>query len=588
MQCPTCGKDTPGTLGTCSHCEAPIDVYSVGPVGPLAAPVADTSATGAASGAATGSTSTGTQPFVPPDVAPHAQAESAAAADPSSSSGTGGMPTVSTGGMPAVSTGGMPVVGSPSERPVLRLSVEPPDSPAEPSAQSPGTHQSSGTHPAGPPSAGSESTGPGPAVPGSTGPSPTVPEAPGQSSMVPESAPASTGSGSTQTSPSVQPPADPEDTAAWTFNPDEDDDEPAASAPSGGASAEPGPVPNAFGAAPQPEPREPIVPESWFARPRKPDPQDVEPTQTWGAQQPGAEGQQSPDSGATQIAPPMPDAGAPGGPPSPMGYPGDLEQTRMDQGSPMGGPPMGAPMEQGAPMGQGMPMGPMGGPGQGPGDPAFGVPPQGASSGGGTSKPLLAAVAALVTVAVGSVVFVLWPSGDNPSASAQPTASSSPSNKQVAQKNQIPTETKRQAAVLNKILDDSVATRRVLAGALSRAGKCKTLPQAIKGFEQVAQRRRNQIARTRNLEVDKLANGERLRASLTEALTASLQVDQVLLQWARKNRRNCKGRPKPSAAQVPGRAAIERRATTAKQRFVVLWNPVAKKTGQPQRSWKRV
>ncbi|MGH3243000.1 MAG: hypothetical protein ACRDNL_21665, partial [Spirillospora sp.] len=43
MQCPTCGNDTPGTLGKCSHCAAPIDVYSVGPAAgggavPLSAP----------------------------------------------------------------------------------------------------------------------------------------------------------------------------------------------------------------------------------------------------------------------------------------------------------------------------------------------------------------------------------------------------------------------------------------------------------------------------------------------------------------------------------------------------------------------
>ncbi|TDC75175.1 hypothetical protein E1285_41810 [Actinomadura sp. 7K507] len=230
-----------------------------------------------------------------------------------------------------------------------------------------------------------------------------------------------------------------------------------------------------------------------------------------------------------------------------------------------------------------MPMG-------GPGDPGYGgyPPPQRGNSGGGTSKPLLAAVAALVTIAVGSVVFVVWPSGDSSSASTSTSSSPSPGNTQVAQKDEIPAETKQQAAVLNKVLDDSAATRSVLGGALGRAGKCKTLPQAIRGFEKVAQRRQNQLSRTRNLEVDKLANGERLRGSLANALTASLQVDQVLLRWAQKNQRNCRGKPRPSAAQVPGRAAIERRATTAKQKFVVLWNPVAKKTGQPQRSWKRV
>jgi hypothetical protein len=265
-------------------------------------------------------------------------------------------------------------------------------------------------------------------------------------------------------------------------------------------------------------------------------------------------------------------------------------------GAHMGAPPMGGPMGQPG-MGQpGMGQPGMGQPGMGnmgpmgPGDPMYGgFPPQQQRPGGrsgGASKPLIAAVAALVTVAVGSVVFVVWPSGDDSSASTNPT--STPSSKQVAQKNTIPPETKQQAQVLNKILDDSVATRRILAGALGRAGKCKTLPQAIQGFQKVAQHRQNQLARTKALKVDKLGNGERLRGSLSEALTASLEVDMVLLRWAQGNQRGCHGKPKPSAAQVPGRAAQERRATTAKKQFVVLWNPVAKKTGQPQRSWKRV
>ncbi|TDC50344.1 hypothetical protein E1281_22115 [Actinomadura sp. KC345] len=379
--------------------------------------------------------------------------------------------------------------------------------------------------------------------------------------------------GPSSTTQGSSPAFDPESTAAWTFNPDEDDDEPQAPA-SGGFGAVPAlpggaaePRPTVFEMEPPSERREPIVPESWFAQPRKPGGQDTDATQIAPVQ-----GMQNP------------------GMPAPMGFGGDFDQTRMDPGGPMGAPPMaqgpmgpGVPMEQNAPMEQGAPMG-------GPGGPGYGAypPPQGGKPGGGTSKPLLAAVAALVTIAVGSVVFVVWPSGDSSSASTGTSSSPSPANTQVAQKNQIPAETKQQAAVMNKVLDDSAATRSVLAGAIGRAGKCKTLPQAIQGFQKVAQRRQNQLGRTRNLQVDKLANGERLRGSLAQALTASLQVDQVLLKWAQKNQRNCRGKPRPAAAQVPGRAAIERRATTAKQKFVVLWNPVAKKTGQPQRSWKRV
>jgi hypothetical protein len=281
-----------------------------------------------------------------------------------------------------------------------------------------------------------------------------------------------------------------------------------------------------------------------------------------------------------------------------QGFGGDFDQTRMDTGSPMGGPAAMGPMNQG-PMGPGMqPMGPgdpaaYGGypPGQmPPGQMPPGQFPAGQMPPGqhknGASKPLIVVVAALVTVAVGAVAFVAWPSGDDSPGGTDPSPGAS--QKQVAQKNAIPPETKQQAAAVNKILNDSVDTRRILAGALGRAGKCKTLPQAIQGFQTVAQRRTNQMNRTKGLQVDKLANGERLRGSLSQALTASLQVDQVLLQWAQANQRHCKGKPRPAAAQVPGRAAGEQRATTAKKQFVVLWNPVAKKTGQPQRSWKRV
>jgi hypothetical protein len=572
MQCPTCGNDTPGTLGKCSHCAAPIDVYSVGPAVPLAAPVAD--ATPVSGTPAGGADALGDRTMmVPPPTPSWAPAPSA----------------------------------------------QPPAVPDVPDFAMPSSQSSQGaSQPAGPQSTSPEPPAQQPPLRLLAEPSPPTPASP-------------------------LPPVDPEDTAAWTFNPDEDSGAygTVSQGPSwgGGQPALPsnekpalpaagGAPPNPFGLAEQVEPAESIVPDSWFAQPRKPEGSDADATQVWGQQGGGMAPQQPalppaapfgmppalpsgmPDAEATQFAPgPMNPGGMnPGGMnagpmnqgpmnqgamhqgpmnPGAQGFGGNFDQTRMDPGSPMGAP-LGAP-PMGGPMGQ-PGMGTMGAP-MGPGGPMYGgFPPQhqqhpGGKS-GGPNKPLIAAVAALVTVAVGSVVFVVWPSGDDSSASTGPT--STPSSKQVAQKNTIPPETKQQAQVLNKILDDSVATRRILAGALGRAGKCKTLPQAIQGFQKVAQHRQNQLSRTKALKVDRLGNGERLRGSLSEALTASLEVDMVLLRWAQANQRGCRGKPKPSAAQVPGRAAQERRATTAKKQFVVLWNPVAKKTGQPQRSWKRV
>ncbi|MFI0410766.1 hypothetical protein [Actinomadura sp. 3N508] len=545
MQCPTCGNDTPGTLGKCSHCEAPIDVYSAGPVAPLSAPpaaeAADVFDRTMRVPPPMPSWAPSEPPPVTPDLAmppqpPPVQPPPVQSPSPQSPSQTAPEP-------PAAAA-----------QPPLRLSVEPPAPPVPPSPPSP--------------------------------------------------APAQAGS---------LPPADPEDTAAWTFNPDEDDDtsggfsafnapapapsawsaSPPALPAAGSAGAAPSAfgtsesAPGGFGLEPLPERTESIVPDSWFARPRKPDAADADATQVVGGQPPTMM-----DADATQYAPgpATMNPGMPGAHPTPMGFGAAPDQTRMDPGSAMGPFHMGAP-QMGAPhMGQGggMPMGPMGQ--FGPGDPAYGGYPPGQGGGrpggGGPSKPLIAAVAALVTIAVGSIVFVAWPSGDD--SSKTPNASPSPSNKQVAEKNPIPAATKEQADAMNGVLNDSVGTRRVLAGALGRAAKCQTLPQAIQGFQTVAQQRQSQLNRTRALQVDKLANGERLRRSLAEALTASLQVDQVLLQWAQQNQANCRGKPRPSAAQVPGRAAIEQRATSAKKRFVVLWNPVAKKTGQPPRSWRRV
>ncbi|MEO3826920.1 hypothetical protein [Actinomadura sp. B10D3] len=433
--------------------------------------------------------------------------------------------------------------------------------------------------------------------PGGASPQQTSPEPPAQPPLQLSVEP----TGPTPAAASPLPPADPEDTAAWTFDPNDYDEsggfstpppppawaneQPASEPPAGNAPS------TGFGADEQPSGAQSIVPESWFAQPRKPEAPEAEATQVWGQQQPAGPPQTMLDADATQLAPPPANLAPPPanlGMPGPgQGFGGPMDQTRMDQTRMDPGSPMAAPMPMG-PMGPGMqPMGP-GGPGFGgfpPGQMQPG-PLQPGQSSGGTSKPLIAAVAALVTVAVGAVAFVAWPSGDESSAGTNPSPAASQT--QVAQKNAIPPETKQQAAVLNKILNDSVDTRRVLAGALGRAGKCKTLPQAIQGFQTVAQRRTNQLNRTKALKVDKLANGERLRASLSQALTASLQVDQVLLRWAQTNQPRCKGKPRPSAARVPGRAAIEQRATTAKKQFVVLWNPVAKKTGQPQRSWKRV
>ncbi|WP_131735949.1 hypothetical protein [Actinomadura roseirufa] len=438
-------------------------------------------------------------------------------------------------------------------------------------------------------------------------------------------------------------PTDPESTAAWTFNPDEPSGgfatpppptwadgssaaplSPAGSQPHGGVASFGADRPPAFGAQPLPEP-ESIVPESWYAQPRKPQEPEAEATQVWTPQQPAAGqgwGAAPPGAGAEPpVESTMLDGGGfnggpYGGAPGPMGNPGTpldegtrldfnpaLAQTQMVPGQTVQaqfgqdqfaqgqyGQDQYGPGQFGqGPMGPGTPP-PMGGNPMGPAGPGFdgGYPGHAApSKRGGPGKPLIIGVSALVTVAVAAVGFVLWPSGGKGAAGAKPV-SPTPANTKVAQTNKIPSAARQQAGAMNEILNASVDTRRVLNAALSHAGTCKDLPTAIQGFQTVAQRRQNQLRRNHNLKLDKVQNGERLRGSLRQALQASLDVDQVLLQWAQRNQRKCKGKPRPDAAHVPGRAPAEQRATQAKRQFVVLWNPVAKNTDLPSRDWQRV
>ncbi|WP_395110644.1 hypothetical protein [Actinomadura sp. SCN-SB] len=341
------------------------------------------------------------------------------------------------------------------------------------------------------------------------------------------------------------------------------------------------------------ENKEPIVPESWFARPRKTDeqraqedqatqqwqapPPPVAPGQDWGT---GAQGHTVLDSayadnGATQLdQPPMNMGRPPTGPMGPAGPMGPMDPS-LGPAMPMGGP-MGPPMGPQGPGGP--PMGPDGMQGA-----YYAQPPAPSNQ---ASKPLLIAVSALVTIAVVAVALVAWPGGDDkPAATSPPSTSPSNDNTPVAQKQPLSSPAKVQAIQVNKVLNSSADTRRVLARSIAATSKCQTLPTAIKGFQVVAQRRSAQITQTNRLKVDKLRNGAQMQSTLREAFQASLEADLRLLAWANKAKRGCRGKPRPDVARAPGRTDAERRATLAKKRFVAQWNPVARQAGLPSRAW---
>ncbi|WP_067475526.1 hypothetical protein [Actinomadura hibisca] len=429
------------------------------------------------------------------------------------------------------------------------------------------------------------------------------PQGSGQQGSGPLS-PAPQGTGPMGTPPPAQlngAPADPESTAAWVFEPDADDEPapPTASATPGAADATQIAPPPAW--AEQPHAGTPgsesIVPDSWYAKPRKPEPEAAAPP-TWN------EAPAAPAGWNEAPAAPPSWNEAPAAPsnwnepPAAQPQPNTPAPTQMDWNAQPAAPQWGATAVLGAngPATQAMDQGPQGfGPpqqpppgGQGPFGGQFGeqggypAPAAPSPSGSKAGKPLVIGVCALVLVAVATVGMVMWPEGEEkkaPTASATDPAAA----KETQNKKQDPAVA--QAVQVNLLLNASSDTRRTLARSLTLTGKCQDLPQAISGFQEVATRRQNQLRRTAGLKLDKLQQGERMRAHLRQSFQASLQVDQSLLTWAQRNQRHCKGKPRPDAAKAPGRAPAEQRATLSKKRFVVLWNRVAKKTGQPTRQW---
>ncbi len=267
------------------------------------------------------------------------------------------------------------------------------------------------------------------------------------------------------------------------------------------------------------------------------------------------------------------------------------------QHEPAAGPPYAPPVPQGFAGQQGFAPSPAaGGFGQQPGwnDPRDEKPlwdPNGplpmtqshrspSAKGGAKNKPLLIGVAALVAVAVASVAFVFLNGGDDEKKTVRPSKSA------VAQQPvDLPaadSAAAKQARQVQTLLNASAKSRGVLGGALVKARKCAALPESITAMQQVAQQRRTQWRRARQLDVAELPDGAKLRGSLARSFKLSLDVDLAYLSWARAHQ-GCKGKTPPKGAHYKRGAALSAQATQAKSRFLKLWNPVAPQYGLPKR-----
>jgi hypothetical protein len=187
-------------------------------------------------------------------------------------------------------------------------------------------------------------------------------------------------------------------------------------------------------------------------------------------------------------------------------------------------------------------------------------------------KIILLAGGIAAVVLLGGAVWVLA-SGSSDKA---PSAGSKPDKSGAAQ----------QAAAVNEILKTGKTARGHLP---TRLRTCDDVSEGVSGFEQVVRDRQQELNRSKNLKVDGLKDGSRLRQSMIAAYQSSLRADQAYLAWAREIQgRGCGGKIAPLTGHYKDAISANDKAGPAKRQVVSLWKPIADTHGLPTYIWNRL
>ncbi len=138
-----------------------------------------------------------------------------------------------------------------------------------------------------------------------------------------------------------------------------------------------------------------------------------------------------------------------------------------------------------------------------------------------------------------------------------------------------------QAQRINNLLARSSSSLSRLNNAITLANQCQDLPFAVSQIQQARNGRQRQLNQSQALQTGALPHGSELMSDLTQALQYSLTADNDYLTWAQEQESSC-------APGTSGRVGISdgsnAGATAYKDRFLSIWNPIARQYGFPQRS----
>ncbi len=144
----------------------------------------------------------------------------------------------------------------------------------------------------------------------------------------------------------------------------------------------------------------------------------------------------------------------------------------------------------------------------------------------------------------------------------------------------------RQAHGMALLLTESARARSAITAASKDLENCSAGGQNLSAdastFESAANERRHLIGTLNSLDVAAIPDGRAVVSSLLTAWNASVASDQAYAGYAQDEKLKATCVPNDqSDANFRAAQAADQRASTTKEEFLSLWNPVARRYGQP-------
>jgi hypothetical protein len=191
----------------------------------------------------------------------------------------------------------------------------------------------------------------------------------------------------------------------------------------------------------------------------------------------------------------------------------------------------------------------------------------------------------IVATVILAVILLVLSTGSHPVSAAPTTTSPHATSSQATSSPHASGETaSAQAAQINYLLNASAATVNPLATALQDVRDCNDISSAIATIRAVAQRYGTEYGLATRLNTGQLPNGAALKNDLVDGYYYSAIADYYFVEWAQELKASgCVSSTSAAAAYNAG-VVDTGNATTAKDAFTQLWNPIAKSEGLPSRS----